>query len=192
MVKRIERFGWIPDLPDQRDLLYSAPPAALSTLPPRVDLRPNCPPVYDQGELGSCTANAIGGLFEYVQRQEGVEDFVPSRLFLYYQERVLEHSISQDNGAQLRDGMKAIHKQGICHEMLWPYKISQFAHKPSTAAYKDALKHISITYSRLVQNLTALRTCLAGGHPFVFGFSVYESFESDEVAKTGIVNLPAL
>ena len=35
-----------------------------------------------------------------------------------------------------------------------------------------------------------MRTCLADGYPFVFGFSVYQSFESQEVAQTGVVPMP--
>ena len=66
-IRKIKRYGWIPDIPDQRDYLYAAPPAFLRALPPRVDLRAQCPPVYDQGQLGSCTSNAIGGAIEFDQ-----------------------------------------------------------------------------------------------------------------------------
>ncbi len=65
MPRQIKRYGWIPDLPDQRDYLYAAPFEAGVTLPPSIDLRPACPAVYDQGELGSCTANAIAGAIEF-------------------------------------------------------------------------------------------------------------------------------
>jgi hypothetical protein len=68
--RKIKRYGWIPDIPGQRDFLYAAPPAFLRALPPRVDLRVQCPPVYDQGQLGSCTANAIGGAIEFDQMKE--------------------------------------------------------------------------------------------------------------------------
>src|SRR5216684_6713658 len=85
--RRIKKFGWIPDLPDKRDLMFSAPLEALGALPAHVDLTQGCPPVYDQGELGSCTANAIAAAVEFDRRKEGIQDWVPSRLFIYYNER---------------------------------------------------------------------------------------------------------
>jgi hypothetical protein len=68
--RTIRRFGWIPDAPDQRDHLYSAPAQFLLALPAAVDLRAKCPPVYDQGNLGSCTANAIAGAIEFDRKKQ--------------------------------------------------------------------------------------------------------------------------
>src|SRR5476649_2624939 len=83
-VREHQWYGWIPDLPDQRDQRYAAPLADLGDLPASVDLRPHCPPVYDQGQLGSCTANAIAGALEFDQIKQSLDDvFVPSRLFIY-------------------------------------------------------------------------------------------------------------
>src|SRR6478609_9111548 len=87
MPHQIARFGWIPDLPDQRDVFFSAPAPMLASLPASVDLRPQCPPVYDQGQLGSCTANAIGAGVQFLQMKQQIPNFIPSRLFIYYQER---------------------------------------------------------------------------------------------------------
>src|SRR5437868_13787351 len=102
-------FGWIPDLPDHRDFLYAAPVAMLRALPARVDLRRQCPAIYDQGQLGSCTANAIGGAIEFDQMKQGLPlVFVPSLLFIYYNERVLEDTTSSDSGATIRDGIKTL------------------------------------------------------------------------------------
>src|SRR5207237_6319396 len=134
--RKIKRYGWIPDIPDQRDFLYAAPPAFLRALPPRVDLRRQCPPVYDQGQLGSCTANAIGGAIEFDQMKQGLPQiFVPSRLFIYYNERVLEGSTSSDSGAMIRDGIKTVANQGACPEPMWPYIISKFRSRPTTPCY---------------------------------------------------------
>src|SRR5437764_7575413 len=88
-VRPVQRCGWVPDLPDARDYLYSAPEKILVSLPKKVDLRSKFPKPYDQGELGSCTANAIGGAFEFEQRKQGLKDFMPSRLFIYYNERAI-------------------------------------------------------------------------------------------------------
>jgi C1A family cysteine protease len=188
--RRVERFGWVPDIPDARDFLYSAPEAVLTKLPNKVDLRPDCPPVYDQGQLGSCTANAISGAFEYDQKKQGLEDFMPSRLFIYYNEREMEGTVDTDSGAMIRDGMKSVAKLGVCTEGTWPYEIAKFTNRPSDAAYSEAQEHQALIYRRITNRLHQMQGCLAQGYPFVFGFSVYESFESQEVAQTGEVPLP--
>lgn len=184
-------YGWIPDVPDQRDHLYAAPVVHLKALPQAVDLRKQCPPVYDQGELGSCTANAIGGAIQFERaKQKKKPDFVPSRLFIYYNERVMEHSVASDNGAMIRDGIKSVAKQGVCPEPEWPYAIDKFAAKPPAKCFSDAKSYQALEYLRLPQVLNQLKGCLTSGYPFVFGFSVYEGFESDEVAKTGVLGMP--
>ncbi|HTI35986.1 MAG TPA: C1 family peptidase [Vicinamibacterales bacterium] len=188
-VRRIKRYGWIPDLPDRRDRLFTAP--AHLVLPPRVDLRSGCPPVYDQGELGSCTAHAIAGAVEFVMRRQQVPDaFTPSRLFIYYNERVIEGTVDEDAGAMLRDGIKSVARQGAPHERLWPYDIARFRVRPTSPAYRDGLSHQALLYRRIAQTLDQLKGCLASGFPFVFGFAVYESFESKDVTRSGEVPLP--
>src|SRR5438552_5167004 len=101
--RKIRRYGWIPDQPDQRDHLYAAPAQFLTALPPRTDLRRRCPAVYNQGALGSCTANAIGGADEVEQMKEKLSLVVRSRPFIYYNERVVEHTVRSDSGAQSRE-----------------------------------------------------------------------------------------
>ena len=139
--RSIQRYGWVPDLPDARDFQFSAPDEVVASLPPKVDLRSKCPPVYDQGQLGSCTANAIAGAYEFDQRQERQPDFMPSRLFIYFNERTMEGTVDIDAGAMIRDGIKSVAKLGVCTETTWPYDISTFTQKPPTDAYKEAEKH---------------------------------------------------
>ncbi len=188
--RKIKRYGWVPDLPDARDLMFAAADRVLSELPRQVDLRPQCPAIYDQGQLGSCTANAIGGAFELTQMKEGQPDFTPSRLFIYYNERKIEGTVDEDSGAMIRDGVKSVHKLGVCPEESWPYDLARFTNKPPAKAYREALKHQATVYRRILPVLHQMQGCLAAGSPFVFGFSVYESFESAQVAKTGTVPLP--
>jgi C1A family cysteine protease len=191
MSRKIQGYGWIPDLPDHRDLLYSAPVTALRALAASADLRRRCPPVYDQGQLGSCTANAIAAAVQFDQlKQKLATVFLPSRLFIYYNERVMEGTVDSDSGAQIRDGIKSVAKQGVCPEPMWPYDIARFRVKPGKACYVEALKHRVLLYQRLVPTLNQLRGCLTSGYPFVFGFTVYESFESPAVARTGHAPLP--
>ena len=187
--KVVSWYGWLPDLPDQRDKLYAAIAAPPRTLPGAVDLRPGCSAVEDQGPLGSCTANALAGNLEYIETNAGKPATDLSRLFIYYNERKIEGTVAQDSGAQLRDGIKALAKQGVCAEQTWPYVIKEFAVKPPAACYREGLNHLITSYHRIL-TLLEMKMCLAEGCPFVFGFTVYESFESPAVAKTGALNLP--
>lgn len=188
--KRANSFGWVPDLPDSRDHSYAAPLEWLAKLPAKVDLRSQCPLVYDQGQLGSCTANAIAAALEFEQIKQKEKYFMPSRLFIYYNERALEKTVASDSGAQIRDGIKSVGKQGDCPEKLWPYDIAKFAEKPSASCYQNAVKHKAILYQRVSRAASQMKGCLASGYPFVFGFSVYDSFMSGTVAKTGHAKLP--
>lgn len=184
---KVNKYGWKPDLPDQRDHLLSLDmPADVASLPKSIDLRPGCPPVFDQLELGACTGNALEGNVGFIW-----PGFAGSRLFIYYGERAIEGTIKQDAGAMIRDGIKVLAKVGVCLESTWPYNVAAFAKKPPDAAYKEARGYRITEYQRLPRNLVSMKTCLAAWYPFVFGFSVYESFESDSVAKTGVMPMPA-
>lgn len=140
MSRKIKKYGWIPDLPDYRDHLYAAPQPVLAKLPKKVDLRPQCPPVFDQGQLGSCTANAIAAAHEFDQmKQSKPTVFTPSRLFIYYNEREIEGTVSEDSGAMIRDGIKSLVKQGAAPETTWPYVIARFAAKPPKKCFDAGL-----------------------------------------------------
>jgi C1A family cysteine protease len=189
MAKKSKGYGWVPDLPDHRDFLYSAIRRAPRKLPPSVDLSPGCSAVENQGQLGSCTGNALAGALEFLERKAGTSFADMSRLFIYYNERVIEHSVKTDSGAMIRDGIKTLAAQGACTEKKWPYNVAQFAAKPSAACYSEAKKHKISTYHRIV-TLDDMRGCLSEGYPFIFGFTVYDSFESQAVAKSGVVPMP--
>ncbi|OZA67864.1 MAG: peptidase C1 [Sphingobacteriia bacterium 39-39-8] len=187
--KREFQFGWLPDLPDHRDLLYASVKKIKRKLPDSVDLRKQCPVVYDQGSLGSCTANALGAAFQFGQMKQAITDFIPSRLFIYYNERVQINTILSDSGAFIRDGIKSLNRDGVCPELDWPYLIAKFTQKPPSQLYKKALKHQVIQYMRLENwQVNQLKTCLSEGFPFVFGFSVFESFNS--IGKNALIPMP--
>ena len=170
--------------------MYSAPEEVLAALPKKVDLKSKLPKVYDQGHLGSCTANAIGAAFEFDEMQSGAADFMPSRLFIYYNERAIEGTVDSDSGAMIRDGIKSVASDGVCPEPEWPYDVARFTRKPSAKCYQDARLDRAVSYQRLIQDLNQMKGCLASGYPFVFGFTVYESFESPGVARTGHAPMP--
>ena len=182
-------YGWVPDVPDQRDYLYSAVRPVVR-LPHKVDLRENCSSVEDQKNLGSCTAQALAGNLEFLDKKSDADYTDVSRLFIYYNERWAEDTVGYDSGASIRDGIKALKKYGACWEESWPYVIERFTRKPSSKCYKEAQKHRIASYHRITR-LSEMLTCLDEGYPFVFGFTVYESFESQKGARTGIANMPA-
>jgi C1A family cysteine protease len=182
-------YGWLSDLLDHRDLLFSAIAPRVARLPSKVDLQSKCSPVEDQGQLGSCTANSLAGALEFLEKQDGTQFVDLSRLFIYYNERVIEGTVDQDSGAFIRDGIKSLAKLRVCPESQWPYTLNRFRRKPTRTCYRAAKKHRIISYHR-INAVDEMRGCLAEGFPFVFGFTVYESFESKAVAKSGVLNLP--
>lgn len=190
MSTRTRGFGWIPDKSDPRDQKYFAPAPIIGNLPSKVDLRPQLPPVYDQGTIGSCTAQAVCAAFYFCQTKQKIFSFEPSRLFTYYVTRDIEGTVTEDAGAMLRDAIKSINKFGVCPESIWRYEITRLTVKPTPTCYDTASRHTAVSYSQLLQNLNQMKGCLASGYPFVFGMAVYDYFESQEVANTGNVKIP--
>jgi C1A family cysteine protease len=188
-------FGWVPDLPDHRDLFFAPDPVALKKLAttPHVDLSTlrQMPPVWDQDQLGSCTAHSVGVSFEFARRKAKKKAMMPARLWIYFQERVIEGTVNEDAGAMIRDGFKVLANAGVPPESDWPYVIANFATPPpGTKINLDAAKHKALAYKRVNQSLTSIKAALVSGFPVSFGFTVYESFESSEVASTGVVPMP--
>lgn len=181
-------FGWNPDRPDIRDLPYKLI-APKKKLPTSVDLRQYCSPVENQGALGSCTAQALIGNLEMLQMKSNAPLIDVSRLFVYFNERVVEGTVKEDSGATIRTGIKVLARHGACEEKEWPYDIKQFAKKPPLNCYRHAKKHLITSYHS-IKTVREILTCLAEGYPVVFGFTVYSGFSSEEVSKTGIAQLP--
>lgn len=185
-------YGLVHDRHDDRDLRFSsvANKLGLVSLPPKVDLRPVCSPVRDQGDLGSCTgfASAVG--FREALLNDAKKPFVPlSPLYVYYWERQREKSINVDSGATIRSAMKVLAKFGAAPEALWPYDISKFRDRPSDISIVQGKQYAISKYHR-VNNVIEMKQALSIHHPIVIGIEVWESFESDEVASTGIVPIP--
>lgn len=188
-------LGWLPDVPDVRDIPFRSLYRVARKLPERVDLRSGCSPVEDQGTLGSCTAQALAGALEYLQlrdlpegeRRARYRDL--SRLFIYYNEREAMGTVREDSGAMLRTGIKTLAKLGVCREEAWPYDTGRFARKPFDRCYGEALAHTVTAYQRL-ESLSEMKTCLAQGMPFVFGFSVYAHVMTRSVERSGAIRMP--
>jgi len=154
-------------------------------LPAVVDLRSKFKTIYDQGTLGSCTAQAGAAAYKYLSNK-----FNPSRLFIYYNERLMDGDVENDSGSSLSQCINALKMYGVCSEELLKYEIEKFAIKPSDQCYNNGLKHKVVEADRLIQTRRALKESLVNGNPFILGIAVYESFESENVTKTGIVPMP--
>ena len=167
-VSKSSWYGWRRDQPDARDRLYAAIARPPKHLPARVDLRPWCPAVECQGTIGSCTAHALTANLEFLARRSGRRLRHLSRLFVYYNARVLEGTAATDDGAMIRNGVKTLAKLGVCAETFWPYRIRRFARKPPTHCYVRAAEHQVTSYHR-IRGLAEMRQCLAEGFPMQLG-----------------------
>ena len=184
-IGHLKKYHWVPDKLDKRDYKYSlsAKPLASS-----IDLRRYCSRIEDQGNLGSCTGQAIAGAIELLNTKNNKQTDV-SRLFIYYYERALIKTINYDSGAYIRDGIKVTSKQGAPLENLWPYDITKFRNKPNYTAISDAVRRKVTLYERVANHQGCL-DALNNGYPVVIGFKVYSSFESDIVYETGVMPYP--
>lgn len=184
-------YGWKKDTPNPYDEFHNFVVSTTLDNIKLVDLRSTCPAIYNQDKLGSCTANAIAAAYEYDEIKQNEKNiFIPSRLFIYYNERKIEKTVDTDSGAEIRDGIKSISIDGVCSEDLWNYDITKFTVCPTQNCYDEAKQHKSIEYKRVIQSLEQFKKCLIEGYPIVFGFNVYSSFESQEVVETGIMPMP--
>jgi C1A family cysteine protease len=201
-MRTTKRFGWIRDLPDKRDLKFPIPEISSlvrqkhgrgyeSPFPIAVDLTSQLGSVYDQGQLGACVANAIAGAIVFEELLADLWEMLPSRLFIYFNGRSIEGSIASDSGLQVRDGFKAIGLHGVCQESQWDYS-EPFQEMPWPKCYIRARKDLALQYLSVAQDLNTMKACLAAGFPIVVGFTAYDSFESDQVAATGVVPMPDL
>jgi len=182
---KIPKYHWVPDKLDSRDYKYTLTGFNQAT---KVDLRPYCSAIENQGNLGSCTGNAIAGAIELLNKRNNKPSDI-SRLFIYYYERLMINTVNYDSGAYIRDGIKVCYRNGAPLEILWPYVIKKFKSRPVKEAIDDALKRKVTLYERVIDHNGCL-DALNNGYPVVVGFNVYSSFESRQVSRTGIMPYP--
>ena len=178
--------------PDTRDQKFSAITAPdTSPLPSKVDLRPTWGEIFDQGEIGSCVSNSVSYCLRYCLKKQKMKDFTPSRLFIYYNGRVIaKYPVAEDTGLTIRDGYKSVSNYSACSEKEWEYVQDKFAEKPSDACYSSAKIYKTFRYVALDNDLTQMKRCLKDGYPISFGALLFSSFMTASVAKSGIVPAP--
>jgi len=180
-------FGWKRQKLDHRDLRYEAFP----TDPTKsIDLRPQMPPVYDQGQTSSCVAHATAAAFQYSRMAQSLPNWIPSRLFIYWNARYYENATNVDGGSQIRDGVKGVANFGAIPEREWAFNPSLITAKPPASAYEDALHSRATQYAAVDQSLNHILSCLNHKLPVIFGTSVFQEFEGPKVATSGVVSMP--
>jgi C1A family cysteine protease len=187
MAYKIAKYGWRPSYPDPRNV--PADTYGLATKS-EVDPRDEMQAPYDQGQLGSCTANAYAAAVEYNDLIDGGSFGTPSRLAIYYGERLREGSVAEDSGAFGHDAFKDGREFGVGSEKLWPYEIDRFAEEPSREYLESRANYRIPGYKHPDPSIDIFKAVLSNRQTIAFGFTVYDAFESYEVAETGIVPMP--
>lgn len=190
LIRNPRKYGCVPSLPDHRDFKLVHRPSVMAARPTSFNMTAKMPAVYDQGQVGSCTGNSSAGAFQYAQIKQGITSWVPSRLFAYLNGRVAEGTVGNDAGAQIKDVVRGIATYGIVPETEWPYDENKWMDVPDAKVYADATANKVLSYLAVDQSVDNLCTTLAGDDPIIFGFSVYTAFEGEDVARTGILNIP--
>lgn len=165
------------------------PPVPEANLPSAVDLRPWMTKVEDQGALGSCTSNALVGAVEYLAAREHGARVDLSRLFVYFNQRLWDGYVREDVGASVSDGVRVLATLGVPTERSWPYLRGVFAVQPPEPIYAEAARYRITDWWSIPIDAGAMRACLAGGFPIVFGTRVTESFM--RVPRSGVVPMPS-
>ena len=182
-------YGCRRDLRDARDHVFKA---VRGSFPMSVDLRQHMPAPQDQGDIGSCVAHSVTAALRFIRIKAGVPDVPLSRLQSYYDYREIEGTVGEDAGGEIRNAIKCAAKIGIAAEDLWPYDADRFCIMPPNEAYTIARPLRGLAYERVPVSMRSLKLALARGFPVVVGLSLYESFESAAVEKTGVVPMPKL
>lgn len=160
-----------------------------SNLPPKIDLRKYMTRVEDQGSLGSCTANAVAGAYEYlVKRHKEIDDYDVSRLFIYYNARTIDGNPEEDAGCVIASAIESLKESGACSEETWPYEIEEFAEEPPEEAYTEAAGFIVEDIQVVPATLKAWKEALVEENPIIFGLNLFNSFDSQR--KPGLVPKP--
>jgi len=162
-------------VPDYRDYSYTIK-IEPDSLRESVDLRQWDSIVESQANIGSCVGNSITNAYELIVKQKDPDNFVElSRLFVYYNSRLIEGLEKHDAGTSIRSALKSCQIYGICTEKLWPYDVEKFAVEPTKECYEDGLKRKITNYRRLY-NLNAIMDVLNDNYPAIVGISIYRSF----------------
>lgn len=191
VIPTVTQLGYIKDDIDIRDYIYEVPQTfSLTAGIPTKFLISNLPPVLNQGQLGSCVSNALVNSLKYLYNKFKKNNNNWSRLFNYYNTRVIENTVNIDNGCQIRNAIKVCNKTGSCYETTWPYVISKYKIRPSTTSYNTAKKNIITKYNSVALNRSAIKSCLLSSNTILVGFACFTGLFSRDTTRTGNIQLP--
>jgi len=191
LTNKVVRYGWRRDCLDRRDRKWSAPRALLKNLPSSVDNRDLMPPVWNQQFTNTCTGQSMAAqIYGFQKNAQVAKPIVPSSLFIYWNTRDIEDTEAVDSGATLRNTIKAVARWGFASEECWPFDTKKVLTQPVKPCYVEAEPRKITAYARVDQRLDQLKAYLAARGTISFGFAVYANFESQNVAKTGILTMP--
>ncbi len=195
-IRQVKRYGALPDIPDQRDIWTTFPKTV--EYYQTADLRKTnlLPDVYDQGELGSSVAHALLAAYVFSLKKDGINDgtndetkFSPQ--FIYYNQRLISGTTECDTGSSIRDGIKVLERIGVCIEEQYPYDLNFFKDRPTDESYEFAYKNKHpVQYRRVRLLLEDIMKSISIKLPVLISFTVYESFQHPDVARTGIMPVP--
>jgi len=187
------KFGWKKEKHDSRDKKYAAIRhlEVGRILPKSVTLEEWCGPVLDQGSSSSCVGNSTSTAITFLRLKEAdLPDWVASRMYIWYMTRKQEGTADEDEGCCIRNAIKITGKLGVPPEDLWPFNLTKYAEEPSDEVKAEALQHKTFNYYRVDwTDLNEVKGCLAAGYPIVFGMMVPPGLQSEEVAKTGVLEM---
>lgn len=193
------KYGFVPPTsppPTEPHRWYQMPPEHVEAvmLPKQFDLGPKFAsiPIYDQGSLGSCVAQAWAAVVAFIRQKEHLPNqWAPSRLAIYYDARRVLGNTTTDSGSTVSAASATLTYQGVFAEPFWPYDPTKVLVEPPPSYYAAAKPH-RIVNPLLIDNtkINVLKSCLASGFPFVAGFLCYASFEYPTTIQTGIVPMP--
>jgi C1A family cysteine protease len=164
--------------------------AQAQALPSSVDLSPKMMPCYAQLGIGACASNVGAAAMQYDMIRQGLDVFMPSRLYLYWNARNLNRTVDSDSGSTLHEVTQVLTTLGICPESEWPYDTDRFTDKPPQVCYDDAQKCKALHVRWVPQDINSIKGVLASGLPVTIGIMAFSSIESATVAKTGVIPMP--
>ena len=157
---------------DHRDLKMCVPPNVVLPVKAEVPLRA----IYNQQDINACSANVIAN---QILSLEGYKDYVmPSRLFQYYNSRLIDGTTTEDEGTTYRTAYKGLAKFGFCDENIWEYTKDNVFKQPAEEGYDKANKTLVQKYKSLVPSLYAIKYAIAQGYPVAIGVMLHENFNN--------------
>jgi len=191
-IRKVKHYGAIPDIPDQRDIFTSFPKTI--EYYQTADLRKTnlLPDIFDQGDLGSSVAHAVLTAYIFSLKKDGIyKDINYSPQFIYYNQRIISNTTECDSGSSIRDGIKVLERLGVCKEDSYPYDVNFFKDKPTDESYEFAYKNKPfVQYRRIRLLLEDIMKSISIKLPVLLSFTVYDSFQHPDVARTGIMPVP--